>query len=279
MIGSEGDLNREAAHVSAWRTPKGYPGLAVILPANNIVMVDGAAVDLEVAARSLGATRTGSLWLFNGGVGRQVGLHILTRAPLCSCARALVCKRLEVAEAEGVGTVDRHRMGELRAAMAEDLRNRRARWQKAAANAAAAGSTNARTAGTYANESWRVKSPEEVLADLQEMFRKYGYARQQAASCANCGRPLGAFGTCVVCLMYGQPRAKEKPPHVFSRRTTDEDRRRAFALLGLQPGAGDAAVKEARKRLALANHPDRGGDAERMKAINVAADILLAGRQ
>lgn len=45
-----------------------------------------------------------------------------------------------------------------------------------------------------------------------------------------------------------------------------------FALLGLEPGATLAEVRERFHALALEHHPDRGGDAERMRALIEAYD-------
>jgi DnaJ domain len=49
-----------------------------------------------------------------------------------------------------------------------------------------------------------------------------------------------------------------------------------FAVLGLAAGADAEAIRAARRRLAMELHPDRGGDAERMQAINVAYEQAMA---
>ncbi len=49
-----------------------------------------------------------------------------------------------------------------------------------------------------------------------------------------------------------------------------------LTVLGLGPGATAAEVTEARRRLAKSLHPDLGGDASRMQAVNAAADAALA---
>ncbi len=49
-----------------------------------------------------------------------------------------------------------------------------------------------------------------------------------------------------------------------------------FATLGLTDGATADEVRAARRRLAKQHHPDRGGDAERMRTLNVAAAAALA---
>jgi len=50
-----------------------------------------------------------------------------------------------------------------------------------------------------------------------------------------------------------------------------------FRQLGLDRSSADAdAVRRARRRLARENHPDVGGDAEAMRAVNAAAAAALA---
>ena len=48
-----------------------------------------------------------------------------------------------------------------------------------------------------------------------------------------------------------------------------------LAELGLSRDATTDDIRAARRRLAKAHHPDRGGDAEHMQAINEAADAAL----
>lgn len=49
-----------------------------------------------------------------------------------------------------------------------------------------------------------------------------------------------------------------------------------FRVLGLEPGASIEDVRAARRRLAKRLHPDRGGDAERMRDVNAAFDAAVA---
>lgn len=49
-----------------------------------------------------------------------------------------------------------------------------------------------------------------------------------------------------------------------------------WSLLGLDRGATEAEIVEARRRLARHSHPDLGGDVAAMQAINAAADQALA---
>ena len=55
-----------------------------------------------------------------------------------------------------------------------------------------------------------------------------------------------------------------------------DDRTDPFAVLGLSRGATGDEIRRARRRLAAAEHPDAGGDTERMSRINAAATEALA---
>jgi hypothetical protein len=53
-----------------------------------------------------------------------------------------------------------------------------------------------------------------------------------------------------------------------------------FAVLGVAPGADEATLRAARRRLAKEVHPDReGGDTARMERLNAAFDAALARLQ
>lgn len=52
-------------------------------------------------------------------------------------------------------------------------------------------------------------------------------------------------------------------------------REEALAELGLQDPVDDVAIKLAWRRLAMEHHPDRGGDKDRLQAINAAVDCLI----
>ena len=54
-----------------------------------------------------------------------------------------------------------------------------------------------------------------------------------------------------------------------------EERAEALATLGLSEPADDAAIRRRYRRLAMRHHPDRGGDAERLRAIHRAVETLL----
>lgn len=51
-----------------------------------------------------------------------------------------------------------------------------------------------------------------------------------------------------------------------------------YAILGIKDFAEMPDIRRAYRRLALINHPDRGGDAERMKEINGAYEFLMKNK-
>lgn len=61
----------------------------------------------------------------------------------------------------------------------------------------------------------------------------------------------------------------------WARFVTDDERNAALKELELQDPVDWATIKEQHRRLVMEHHPDRGGDAERLQAINAAMDILV----
>ena len=64
-------------------------------------------------------------------------------------------------------------------------------------------------------------------------------------------------------------------PRSTGRRSTLMSREEAFQVLGLRPGASDAEIREAHRRLMRGAHPDTGGSDWLAARINQARDVLL----
>ena len=61
----------------------------------------------------------------------------------------------------------------------------------------------------------------------------------------------------------------------WTRLQCRDQRAAALAELGLLDPVDDETIKQTYRRLAMEHHPDRGGDKERLQAINVAASVVL----
>ncbi|KIZ05689.1 putative import inner membrane translocase subunit TIM14 [Monoraphidium neglectum] len=57
------------------------------------------------------------------------------------------------------------------------------------------------------------------------------------------------------------------------------DRREASLILGLRESAGEEKVKDAHRRIMIANHPDSGGSSFIAAKVNEAKDILLGKKK
>lgn len=58
-----------------------------------------------------------------------------------------------------------------------------------------------------------------------------------------------------------------------------EDISALYAVLGVEPGVSDEDLRRARRRAAMAAHPDRGGSAETMAGINAAYTTIMGRRR
>lgn len=61
--------------------------------------------------------------------------------------------------------------------------------------------------------------------------------------------------------------------------TSDQRRQEALAVLGLNDPVEDQQIKRTYRRLAMAHHPDRGGDTARLQALNAAMAVLAPDRK
>lgn len=62
---------------------------------------------------------------------------------------------------------------------------------------------------------------------------------------------------------------------VWQRIGRQQEREQALAELGLADPVSDETIRRTWRRLAMQHHPDRGGDKDRIQAINVAVGLLL----
>jgi hypothetical protein len=62
----------------------------------------------------------------------------------------------------------------------------------------------------------------------------------------------------------------------WARLQRSDGRAEALQELGLCDPVDDAMIKRAYRQLVMQHHPDRGGDTQRLQAINAAVDLLLS---
>jgi hypothetical protein len=63
--------------------------------------------------------------------------------------------------------------------------------------------------------------------------------------------------------------------HVAADETAPMTRGEALEVLGLEPGAAPAAIRDAHRRLRRLVHPDRGGSAGLLRRVDEALDVLV----
>jgi DnaJ homolog subfamily C member 19 len=97
---------------------------------------------------------------------------------------------------------------------------------------------------------------EGIALGALTLFGPLVYQRWQAAR----GRRIGGMG----------PGQRSRPS-----RSTTMSREEACEVLGVSPGASEAEIKEAHRRLMRGAHPDAGGSDWLAARINQARDILL----
>ncbi|HEY8289769.1 MAG TPA: hypothetical protein VIG49_10905 [Acetobacteraceae bacterium] len=76
---------------------------------------------------------------------------------------------------------------------------------------------------------------------------------------------------------WRRPQQPNAPPPRPS--TGPMTRDEAFQVLGLRPGASEADIRSAHRRLMRAAHPDGGGSDWVAARVNQARDVLLGGRR
>jgi len=95
------------------------------------------------------------------------------------------------------------------------------------------------------------------------------------------GRPIIGGAPLALSALYAMRRFKrarvsEFRPGAAPSASENSAVRDARALLGLQPGADEEAIRVAHRRLIARTHPDAGGTQALAEKINEARDILLS---
>ena len=75
--------------------------------------------------------------------------------------------------------------------------------------------------------------------------------------------------------MAGRPRPAGGRPQRPRRASSQMTREEAYEVLGLHPGASEAEIRAAHRRLMRGAHPDAGGSDWLAARINQARDMLL----
>lgn len=139
---------------------------------------------------------------------------------------------------------------------------RRARDAERKARDAAQGRARAiRELDNLREEGMRFAAFASTLADEIERLRGVVQAHERAQRASS-----GASGT--------QSSRPSGGPWQQQRSYT-ADERKAYGILKLTPGASEATIRAAYRRLIMEAHPDRGGSIERAQDINWAKNVLL----
>jgi len=106
------------------------------------------------------------------------------------------------------------------------------------------------------------------------------FYREAAAADAETARVLEAYLDRAYGAAWRKPSAgaqtkSESADRQPRSRDGGMSREEAFAVLGLQPGAGADEIRAAHRKLMMQNHPDRGGSDYLAAKINEAKDMLL----
>lgn len=135
--------------------------------------------------------------------------------------------------------------------------------------------------------AWWTAAPSASPFRPPDAFEGGAYTREEAKLAAEkaAGQPLteieAKWARAWVRVRAGQPPWFERdprdqaPPHP---RPPDANPS-ARSVLGVSAGANEAEIKRAFRILALATHPDRGGDVEAFLRVKRAYDSLMARRR